>query len=93
MKQLKRSTDSKLITLKRARTLQHLTNGKIKRPSILKKIQKGLSTKAKMGKASGLKLGRKKESIELSHKLIFNSCSNKWKELEIVVLLLNMYLC
>ena len=60
MRQSKRYTVSKLIILKRARTILHLMNGKIKRLSILEKIQREWSTKVKILKANGLKLGRKK---------------------------------
>jgi hypothetical protein len=40
--------------------MQLLMNGKIKRLPILERIQKGWSTKVKIVRVSGLKLGRKK---------------------------------
>jgi len=60
MRQLKRSTVSKLIILKRERTMQHLMNGKIKRLPILERIQREWSIKVKIVRVSGPKLGRKK---------------------------------
>ncbi len=59
MRQLRRCIVSKLIILRRARIMQHLMNGKIKRLLILEIILKGWSTKVKIVKVSGQRLGRK----------------------------------